>query len=121
MMLALWDVRRKRCIRNPACDLWDEEMLLEERERERERRQGRVAAAVRPVARMFAPHEELPPPYEAPPVPPVRRAARGTFDWMDDPCASEFPTNIPPNPLLTVPYVRIWQMSSARGTGSRRI
>ncbi|KAF9819392.1 hypothetical protein IEO21_02135 [Rhodonia placenta] len=118
---SLWDVRRKRCIRNPACDLWDEEMLLEERERERERRQGRVAAAVRPVARMFAPHEELPPPYEAPPVPPVRRAARGTFDWMDDPCASEFPTNIPPNPLLTVPYVRIWQMSSARGTGSRRI
>lgn len=120
-LLALWDVRRQRCTRNPACDLWDEEMLLEERERERDHRQDRVA-------RMFAPREESPPPYEAPPVPPVGHEEPddhgtdggddleywmdpepgnfdwyddtgisdgtddvGTFDWMDDPSASESP------------------------------
>ena len=36
-MIALWDVRNRKCIRVPSCDLWDEELLLEERERQRAR------------------------------------------------------------------------------------
>ena len=35
--IALWDVQNQRCTRVPSCDLWNEEMLLEERERRRER------------------------------------------------------------------------------------
>ncbi|KAK7683547.1 hypothetical protein QCA50_013382 [Cerrena zonata] len=42
---SLWDTRRQRCTLVPSCELWDDEMLLEERERNRER-QARVLAPV---------------------------------------------------------------------------
>ncbi|KAI0360484.1 hypothetical protein OH77DRAFT_1501240 [Trametes cingulata] len=76
---SLWDVRNKRCSREPSCDLWDDEMLLEERERERERQ--REARRPRPAG---------PPPAYAvgPLVPrPAVRLQGGNADlsWMDDP------------------------------------
>ena len=38
-----WDVLKVRCKRNPSCELWDEEMLLEQQERDREPDRERVA------------------------------------------------------------------------------
>ncbi|KAH7882297.1 hypothetical protein F5I97DRAFT_1817067 [Phlebopus sp. FC_14] len=56
-----WDVRARKCTRKPSCDLWDEDMLLEDRERQRvaelERQQGL------PVLRHV--QAAQPPPYQA--------------------------------------------------------
>ncbi|KAI0777234.1 hypothetical protein BD413DRAFT_601706 [Trametes elegans] len=83
---SLWDVRKKRCSRNPSCELWDDDMLLEEREREREHQ--RQARRVEPVARiggMFA----IPPPPYVPPAPVHVHHAPPRDDsdlsWMDEP------------------------------------
>ncbi|KAJ7695393.1 hypothetical protein B0H17DRAFT_1271880 [Mycena rosella] len=67
------------CLRDPPCSLWDEEMLLEERERDRAREADRN-----------------PPPYNAAPPPPPPHehvhgfnlpgpARRASLNWMDDP------------------------------------
>ncbi|CAL1708947.1 unnamed protein product [Somion occarium] len=73
---SLWDKKGQKCTRNPSCELWDEEMLLEERERRREREaQGRQAFRL----------PQAPPPYVAH-APVVQFGARApTFDWMHDP------------------------------------
>lgn len=52
-LLALWDKGRGRCAREPACEFWNEEMLLEAHERERDQEQpqgleGMPAPPVRP-------------------------------------------------------------------------
>lgn len=39
---ALWDKSNSRCTREPSCELWTEEMLLEERERHRDQAAQRV-------------------------------------------------------------------------------
>ncbi|KAF5383165.1 hypothetical protein D9615_004990 [Tricholomella constricta] len=59
------------CKNNPRCEVWDEDMLLEQRERER----NRPANNAQPV------HI---PQYQ----PRVRRAHRDVLNWMDDPGAS---------------------------------
>jgi len=98
---SLWDTKRQRCTSNPACDLWDEMMLLDTREREREAIANRVAqAAARPgPAVRVAP---LPPaipqplrgmgaflrhrPASPPPIPqPLGFNDGGDFDWIDNP------------------------------------
>ncbi|OSD08736.1 hypothetical protein PYCCODRAFT_1455722 [Trametes coccinea BRFM310] len=72
---SLWDVRNKQCSREPSCELWDETMLLEERERERER--AGAYRGIQPVA---------PPARHAAPARPVAPRRRGqSLDWMDDP------------------------------------
>ncbi|KAJ7770461.1 hypothetical protein B0H16DRAFT_1515548 [Mycena metata] len=71
-----------QCQRDPPCELWDEEMLLEERERDRER------DAIR------NPPAHPPPAYNpAPPPPPAHlnvgfaqiQPRRGSLDWIDNP------------------------------------
>ncbi|KAI0659334.1 hypothetical protein C8Q70DRAFT_987272 [Cubamyces menziesii] len=90
---SLWDIPNKRCSREPSCDLWDEDMLLEQRERDREHeqqiRQARLVERVRMgIARVVAP-APAPPPY-------VPRHANHValhdeddrdvdLSWMDDP------------------------------------
>ncbi|KAI0066084.1 hypothetical protein BV25DRAFT_1868368 [Artomyces pyxidatus] len=88
---SMWDKRRARCTSNPACSLWDEDMLLEERERERLRRAPAnpgPAAAARQLLPFEAPpvHNHpvpAPPPYHANPEPQNRWNA-ADFDWMTD-------------------------------------
>ncbi|RDX54728.1 hypothetical protein OH76DRAFT_1398118 [Lentinus brumalis] len=88
---ALWDVQPNRCSRVPSCDLWDEQLLLEERERmrEEEREQGRPMGAQAGAAVRNQHHLPPPPPYNAQPAPVYNhnppRVAAGAFDWMDDP------------------------------------
>ncbi|KAH7882296.1 hypothetical protein F5I97DRAFT_1817136 [Phlebopus sp. FC_14] len=84
-----WNVRDGKCTRKPSCDLWDEHMLLEERERRRvadlERLQGRPA-----MQRVQA--AQPPPPYQAA-APPVHRAPHimpapahnDGLEWVRDP------------------------------------
>ncbi|KAI0336752.1 hypothetical protein GY45DRAFT_1315385 [Cubamyces sp. BRFM 1775] len=93
---SLWDVRNRRCSREPSCDLWDEEMLLEQREREREQaaqiRQGQLGLVERVgmgIARLAA---AVPPPPPYVPrlvahMPPFHANADRDVDlsWMDDP------------------------------------
>ncbi|KAJ7048506.1 hypothetical protein C8F01DRAFT_1190188 [Mycena amicta] len=72
------------CTRDPPCDLWDEEMLLEERERQRERAANPPAPAYRaPPAPIQAP------PLVRFPVPPPAYHPEPIYgiplDWMDDP------------------------------------
>ncbi|KAJ7152586.1 hypothetical protein C8R43DRAFT_1003009 [Mycena crocata] len=72
------------CMRTPPCALWDEEMLLEERERDREREanRGQPAPAYNPI-----------PAYNHNPAPPAYNhnfnlngaGVRVSLDWMDDP------------------------------------
>ncbi|KAI0944919.1 hypothetical protein AcW1_001737 [Taiwanofungus camphoratus] len=54
---ALWDVRRKRCSREPPCALWDEDLLLDEGQRNYGQPRGQHAA--RPFY-----DAEAPPPYD---------------------------------------------------------
>lgn len=86
---AIWDVRNKRCSREPSCDLWDDEMLLEERERAREReqaaRQPPRAHLGRAVAMPPAPAPYVPLPVY---VPPLRVADDEELSWITDPGAS---------------------------------
>lgn len=59
-LTALWDTKKQRCTSNPACDLWDETMLLDVREREREANvnlRGQDVPGIVPEER-----DELPPP-----------------------------------------------------------
>ncbi|KAI0702061.1 hypothetical protein C8T65DRAFT_719286 [Cerioporus squamosus] len=85
---ALWDVQHNRCSRVPTCELWDEQLLLEEREQERE--EGRRVGGIFPQGGAALGHRlPPPPPYNPHPAPiynynPPRQAA-GEFDWMDDP------------------------------------
>ncbi|RPD65724.1 hypothetical protein L226DRAFT_501257 [Lentinus tigrinus ALCF2SS1-7] len=86
---ALWDVEPNRCSRVPSCDLWDEQLLLEERERirEEEREEGRRVDDY-PLRAEVAVVRDLPPPppYNPHPAPLYNpRPATGAFDWMDDP------------------------------------
>ncbi|KAJ6571684.1 hypothetical protein B0H19DRAFT_936268 [Mycena capillaripes] len=65
-----------QCQRDPPCLLWDEEMLLEERERERDR-----VAILNPPA-------HPPPAYNPAPVPYIQAInihGRASLDWMDNP------------------------------------
>lgn len=101
----------QRCTSNPACDLWDETMLLDIREREREaqiNRLGRAAARPAPVVRNDPPQNPVfgafgrafgmfrnvpdPLPPQPPRPEPPRVAARGLghgdvtdFEWIDNP------------------------------------
>ena len=109
-LIALWDTKIQRCTSDPACELWDEAMLLGTREREREVAADRMArAAARPGPAMrLAPLPPAPPellglglfgrgaglfpPAPEPPRPePPRPAPQlfnpvigGDFDWIDD-------------------------------------
>ncbi|KAI0765331.1 hypothetical protein C8Q74DRAFT_1287700 [Fomes fomentarius] len=82
---ALWNAREGRCSRKPSCELWDEELLLEERERQREREhQARVQGQVQ--NRLVAPapvrFDPLPPP---PPYHPVAVDDDiPDLSWMED-------------------------------------
>ncbi|KZT28083.1 hypothetical protein NEOLEDRAFT_1161274 [Neolentinus lepideus HHB14362 ss-1] len=78
---SLWGIQARRCTRDPPCELWDDEMLLEERERERQAHQepAPAFAAPRPI--------EPVPPY----LPVLYQALaaanrdRRVLDWMTDP------------------------------------
>ena len=101
--VALWDTKKQRCTSNPACELWDETMLLDTREREREAVANRVAqAAARPaparaapmfngLANLFGGRAAIQPPAPEPPRPALPRARGlvfdegGDFDWIDNP------------------------------------
>ncbi|KAH8101927.1 hypothetical protein BXZ70DRAFT_932499 [Cristinia sonorae] len=91
---SLWDVKASRCTRTPSCELWDEDMLLEERERRREA-QANVRAPPPPPP---PPAQQAPPPPYVPNAPlfqhyPVRY---DQFDWMMDReflCTRHFYTN----------------------------
>ncbi|THH30196.1 hypothetical protein EUX98_g3975 [Antrodiella citrinella] len=75
---SLWDIKKARCTRVPSCELWDEEMLLAERERNRDARAG-----PQPARRVVQP---APPPPYAPahyPVPHVMHG-EGPLDWILD-------------------------------------
>ncbi|PCH44865.1 hypothetical protein WOLCODRAFT_78291 [Wolfiporia cocos MD-104 SS10] len=96
---SLWDIQRKSCTRDPPCELWDENMLLEERERQRELEHERVQAPVADlrdpqaaprleavlaphVALRHLPYDEYPPwALQAGNAAP----ARDLLEWMDDP------------------------------------
>lgn len=90
---ALWDIRNTRCTREPSCDLWDEAMLLEERERNREAQVNARAVRAAPpppyVERnlVHLPQVLLRPPVAAPEVrllPPQAAEARGELEWMNN-------------------------------------
>jgi len=53
---SLWDIENSRCTRNPSCDLWDEEMLLELRERDRDAQPpAGVGGLLAPFRNVFGP------------------------------------------------------------------
>ena len=68
---ALWDRMSSKCTRKPSCDLWDENMLLEERERARAVVRERQQQLHHPV-----PVQAL----EPPPPPPYRPRAASIPD-----------------------------------------
>ncbi|KAI1798029.1 hypothetical protein LXA43DRAFT_1106215 [Ganoderma leucocontextum] len=85
---ALWDIQKSMCSSKPSCELWDESMLLEARERQRERDQARRNPGRVPAVAAAPPP---PPPYEYIgigmggayiPGPP---AFDDDLSWMDDP------------------------------------
>ncbi|KAH9849628.1 hypothetical protein C2E23DRAFT_355417 [Lenzites betulinus] len=86
---SIWDIRNKRCSRVPSCDLWDENMLLEEREREREAQRARN----QPARIAFPAGMGAPPAYVPAPLAPVRaqlhhlpaRQRNTELSWMEDP------------------------------------
>lgn len=107
-LIALWDIKRQKCTSDPACELWDEMMLLDTREREREanraaRPAARPAVRAAPVPERAVPVPERagigffrqffqPPVHEPPPPEPPRPAVQvlgfndgGDFDWIDNP------------------------------------
>ncbi|THH15651.1 hypothetical protein EW146_g4847 [Bondarzewia mesenterica] len=123
---ALWDKRQQRCTSDPACALWDEDMLFEDRERERQRLQlppaagpaRLVAEPPRPrllgqgafagpaaVPMVHAPLAAPPPPYNAEPP----RLEPGEFDWVTDPGSPPIqrsPSLRPPTLLTHLFYLR---------------
>lgn len=92
--IAKWDVEKVRCTRVPACDLWDEEMLLEERERHRAGVVRDIPGRAQPIRERLAnlpvyrPPEPAPPPYfhAIPAFNYVRPAS--DLQWMLEPGAS---------------------------------
>ncbi|KAJ7755328.1 hypothetical protein DFH07DRAFT_743267 [Mycena maculata] len=66
------------CKRDPPCELWDEEMLLEERERERAR-----SLISTPPDHPAPPYNPAPPPYRPAEVR-IPALRPGPLDWMDD-------------------------------------
>ena len=70
-------MKKRRCTRIPACELWDEEMLLEVRERERERQHAPQPQGL-PLA--------APPVRPLQPVPLVDAAIAvlENFEWIDN-------------------------------------
>jgi len=97
---SLWDTKRSRCTSDPACELWDEAMLLGTREMQREAVADRMArAAARPPAMRLPPLPPAPPAFpnllnlfggRAAPEPPrpapqlFNPVTGGDFDWIDD-------------------------------------
>ncbi|KAI0827131.1 hypothetical protein BC628DRAFT_1409914 [Trametes gibbosa] len=82
---SIWDVQNKRCSRVPSCELWDEDMLLEERERMREiqhaqRQPPRIAlhrGIEAPPA--YRHHVPIPVPYHL-----QGRRKDGDLRWMEE-------------------------------------
>ncbi|KAI6158108.1 hypothetical protein BKA82DRAFT_996490 [Pisolithus tinctorius] len=74
---ALWDRMASRCTRKPSCELWDENMLLEEQERRQVAERERQQQLQRP-ARVQA--LEPPPPYRPAPV-----EERNDLEWLRNP------------------------------------
>lgn len=73
--VAPWDHAKGRCPREPNCELWDEQMLLEERERDRQNNaQIRVPT---PDLQPLIPEEVVRPPIQPPP--PYRPVATEWF------------------------------------------
>ena len=62
---ALWDIKKGLCSREPSCELWDDDMLLEQRERARERERVQANEQRRNLAQNEAriAYEPPPPPY----------------------------------------------------------
>lgn len=92
IIAAKWDVAKTRCTRVPSCDLWDEDMLLEQRERDRERARAARRPVQAPARDDWIIHDE-PPQYQhvrAPPpyIPPVHfNRPAGDLQWMLEPGA----------------------------------
>ncbi|KAF9788557.1 hypothetical protein BJ322DRAFT_1049631 [Thelephora terrestris] len=108
---SLWDTIRQRCTSDPRCELWDETMLLDIREREREGAQAnRLARAAPrpapPVPERVDPHPPVPRHFAGfvgggflqPAVPEQRHheppppqnfgfGDGGDFEWIDNPTA----------------------------------
>ncbi|KAI0766295.1 hypothetical protein BC629DRAFT_1596450 [Irpex lacteus] len=84
---AKWDIKQGKCTRIPSCELWDEEMLLEEQERRREAAQGMQRidqpGAVNQAVVFAQPPQLPPPPYRARPV----YNDGGDLLWMMEPDA----------------------------------
>ncbi|KAL4073615.1 hypothetical protein J3A83DRAFT_4357612 [Scleroderma citrinum] len=80
---ALWDRKTSRCTRSPSCDLWDENMLLEERERERVAVRERQQQLRHPVPVQGL---EPPPPYrqQAAPIA-VDDEEANDLEWLRNP------------------------------------
>ncbi|KAL4245496.1 hypothetical protein ABKN59_009402 [Abortiporus biennis] len=117
---ALWDTKLYCCTRKPSCQLWDEAMLFEERERGREAAadRGRPGAIIQNrQPRLLLPVQELPPlhaplvaqHYPNPPLaPPIRPyvpppaplpAPRIQYNWPQDHAHDEFDWMNDPNIL----------------------
>ena len=121
---ALWDVPNRRCSRVPSCELWDEELLLEERERQREQeqeRQERIGLAYLGPLRLGGARLVI-----DPPPPPYRPAVHDynphyhdhyddspDLSWMNDSGELMFSSTV-----LCTFLNEFSQMSSLRATGS---
>ncbi|KAI0053773.1 hypothetical protein FA95DRAFT_1586011 [Auriscalpium vulgare] len=88
---SLWDKKRAKCTSDPSCLLWDEDMLLEQRERRRQQNDGPAAVAPREPVQRLQP-AEAPPPYQPQQV----HGNWQQFEWLSSPavlntCASKHP------------------------------
>lgn len=101
--IALWDTRRQKCTSDPACELWDEMMLLDTREREREVAANRVAqAAPRPgPARIAPPRQALPQLFN------IFVRGRGRGGVLGEPLVPEPPHPEPPRPEPPRPVAQL--------------
>lgn len=78
---SLWDRFASKCTRQPSCDLWDENMLLEERERARVAERGRQQQLRHPVPVQAL---EPPPPYR-PQAAPIAGEEPNDLEWLRNP------------------------------------